>query len=243
MRYVPIKTIEQQGISTLHRMRQGWVEERTALANRLRGLLAEFDLPLAKGVRTLHSIPELMEDAENKIPGAARCVLLEGWEHFALLSERITKVELQIQKHASSDERAKRIMAVPGIGPLTASAVIAAVGNAHEFRNARQFAAWLGLTPRQNSSGGKTQLGEITRRGDVYLRMLLVLGARSAFLTAARRTDRASRWLVELEARLGWRKALVALANKHARIIWTMLTRNVEFDANHVPPCFAMSAA
>lgn len=241
MRYVPIKTIEQQGIATLHRMRQGWVEERTALSNRLRGLLAEFDLPLAQRVRALGRIPEILEDAENQLPGVARCALHAGWEHYVLLGDRIAAVERQIEKHAGSDERAKRIMAVPGIGPLTASAVVAAVGDAHEFKNARQFSAWLGLTPRQNSSGGKTQLGAITKRGDIYIRMLLVLGARSALMSAARRTDRISRWLLDIEARLGWRKALVALANKHARIIWSVLTRKADFDPNHVPPCFVMA--
>ena len=172
---------------------------------------------------------------------ASRCALHAGWEHYVLLGERIAAVERQIEKHAGSDERAKRIMAMPGIGPLTASAVVAAVGDAHEFKNARQFSAWLGLTPRQNSSGGKTQLGAITKRGDIYIRMLLVLGARSALMSAARRTDRISRWLLDIEARLGWRKALVALANKHARIIWSVLTRKADFDPNHVPPCFVMA--
>lgn len=239
MRYVPAKTVEQQSVATLHRMRQGWIEERTALINRMRGLLAEFGLSLPQRVEALRQIPELLEDAGNELPGAARCVLAAGWEHLQLLGQRVGAVERQIEQHARTDERAARIMELPGVGPITASALIAAVGDAHEFRNARQFAAWLGLTPRQNSSGGKTQLGAITKRGDGYVRMLLILGARSALMTAARRTDRVSRWLRDLEARLGWRKALVALANKHARIIWVLLRRNDALDLNHVPSCFA----
>lgn len=243
MRFVPIKTVEQQGIATLHRMRQGWIEERTALINRLRGLLAEFGLSLPQRVEALNEIPQLLEDASNELPGAARRVLSAGWEHLQLLNHRVNDVERQVEQHAKHDERAARIMALPGVGPITASALIAAIGDAHEFKNARQFAAWLGLTPRQNSSGGKTQLGSITKRGDAYVRMLLILGARSALMTATRRTDRVSRWLLDLQARLGWRKALVALANKHARIIWALLRRNEPFDLNHVPSRFTVTNA
>lgn len=148
------------------------------------------------------------------------------------------EVDRQIEKHAKQDDRASRIMALPGVGPITASALVAAVGSAREFKSGRQFAAWLGLTPRQNSSGGKAQLGSITKRGDPYLRMLLVLGARSALMTAGRRTDRLSRWLAEVQVRLGWQKALVALANKHARIIWALLTRDQVFRPDHMPACF-----
>jgi transposase len=239
MRFVPIKTVEQQGIATLHRMRQGWVEERTALINRLRGLLAEFGISLPQRIEALRRIPDVLEDADNELPGIARTALSAAWEHLKLLNQRVSEVDRQIEQHAKQDDRASRIMALPGVGPITASALIAAVGNAREFKNARQFAAWLGLTPRQNSSGGKTQLGTITKRGDPYLRMLLVLGARSALMTAPRRTDRLSRWLLDVQHRLGWQKALVALANKHARIIWALLTRDEVFRTGHIPTCFA----
>ena len=137
------------------------------------------------------------------------------------------------------DESARRIMELPGVGALTASAVIDAVGDGREFKNSRQFAACLGLTPSQSSSGGKVQLGRITKRGDGYVRMLLIMGAHSALLTASRRTDRISRWLIELQAKVGWRKALVALANKHARIIWNMLTKKEAFVVDHLPARFA----
>ncbi|MEB2499834.1 IS110 family transposase [Burkholderia cenocepacia] len=238
MRFVQVKTVEQQGIATLHRMRQGWLEERTALINRLRGLLAEFGITIPQRIEALRRIPEILEDANNELPGITRGALYAAWEHLKVLDERMREVDRQIEQHAKQDDRASRIMALPGVGPITASALIAAVGNAREFKNGRQFAAWLGLAPRQNSSGGKSQLGSITKRGDSYLRMLLVLGARSALMTAGRRTDRLSRWLQEVQGRLGWQKALVALANKHARIIWALLTRDESFRPDHVPACF-----
>ncbi|RST46786.1 IS110 family transposase [Variovorax sp. MHTC-1] len=242
MRFVPAKNVYQQGIMTLHRMRQGWIEERTALINRLRGLLAEFGVALPQRTTALQRIPELLEDASNEIPGVARSALMTGWQHLSVLNERVTEMDRNIRSHAKADESARRIMELPGVGALTASALVAAVGDAREFKNSRQFAAWLGLTPSQNSSGGKVQLGQITKRGDGYVRMLLIMGARSALLTAPRRDDRISRWLLELEMKVGWRKALVALANKHARIIWNMLTKKEAFVANHIPPGFQAKA-
>jgi len=238
MRFVPAKSVQQQCILTLHRMRQGWMEERTALINRIRGLLAEFGIALPQRTQGLRGIPEILEDGSNELPGPARVVLMAGWQHLGLLNERVAELDREIRTHAKADERARRIMEMPGVGALTASALVAAVGDAREFKNSRQFAAWLGLTPSQNSSGGKVQLGRITKRGDSYVRMLLIMGARSALLTAPRRSDRISRWLVELHAKVGWRKALVALANKHARIIWNLLAKREAFVANHVPAAF-----
>lgn len=239
MRFVPIKDVHQQGVMTMHRMRQGWIEERTALINRMRGLMAEFGLSLPQRTAALQRIPDLLEDASNEMPGTVRVVLMEGWRHLAVINDRVVELDREIRSQVKNDEHARRIMEIPGVGALTASALVSAVGEAREFRSARQFAAWLGLTPRQNSSGGKTQLGSITKRGDGYIRMLLINGARSALLTAPRRADRISRWLVELEAKVGWRKALVALANKHARIIWNLLRKKERFVPNHVPAAFA----
>lgn len=241
MRFVPTKNVQQQGVMTLHRMRQGWIEERTALINRLRGLLAEFGLSLAQRTAALKRIPDILEDATNDIPGAARTALMAGWQHLGLINERVVTLDREIRAHAKADERVRRIMELPGVGSLTASALIAAVGDAREFKTSRQFAAWLGLTPSQNSSGGKMQLGRITKRGDGYVRMLLIMGARSALLTAPRRSDRISRWLLELQTKVGWRKALVALANKHARIIWNLLTKKEGFLVDHVPKGFSPS--
>jgi transposase len=234
MRYVPAKSAQQQGIATLHRLRQGWVEERTAMGNRLRGLLAEFGLVMPLRMESLRQIPTMLEDADNEIPGIARLALMSGYEHLQELTHRISDIDRQIELLARSDSRAQRLMAIPGIGPITATAVVAAVGSAHEFKCSRQFAAWLGLTPRQRSSGGKTVLGSITKRGDAYVRMLLIRGAHAALLTAARRVDRVSQWVLGLNARLGWRKTLVALANKNARIIWALLTTGQAFDSNHI---------
>jgi transposase len=241
MRFVPTENLQQQSVMTLHRMRQGWIEERTALINRLRGLLAEFGLNLPQRTAALKCIPDILEDATNEVPGAARAALMAGWQHLGLINERVVAFDRQIRAHAKADEGARRIMALPGVGSLTASALIAAVGDARDFKTSRQFAAWLGLTPSQNSSGGKMQLGRITKRGDGYVRMLLIIGARSALLTAPRRSDRISRWLVDLRAKVGWRKALVALANKHARIIWNLLTKKEGFVVDHIPDGFSPS--
>jgi transposase len=243
MRFVPVKNVHQQGIMTMHRMRQGWIEERTALINRVRGLLAEFGLTMPQRTAALQRIPEILEDASNEMPGAARVVLMAGWQHLGVINERIAELDREIRSHAKADESARRIMELPGVGALTASAVVAVIGDAREFKSSRQFAAWLGLTPSQNSSGGRVQLGRITKRGDGYVRMLLIMGARSALLTAPRRGDRISRWLVELHAKVGWRKALVALANKHARIIWNMLTKKEAFVVDHLPASFATNPA
>ncbi len=141
----------------------------------------------------------------------------------------------QIEVHVRSDDRASRAAALQGIGPIGASALVASVGDFRQFDNARQFGAWLGLVPSQNSTGGKAKLGRITKRGDDYLRTLLIQGAKSAVMTAIKRSDRISQWLVQLKVRVGWQKAVVALANKNARILWAVLTRDKAFDPNHVP--------
>jgi transposase len=151
------------------------------------------------------------------------------------LDAQLAWCDEQIAVHVRTDVRAKRAAQLQGIGPITASAIIAGVGEFTQFRNARQFGAWLGLVPSQNSSGGKISLGGITKRGDDYLRTLLIQGAKAAVMTASKRTDRLSRWLVQLKARAGWQKAAVALANKNARILWTMMTRCTKFDPDHLP--------
>jgi transposase len=140
-----------------------------------------------------------------------------------------------IANHVRSDARAKTAATLQGISPVTASALVASVGDFSQFDNARQFGAWLGLVPSQNSSGGKARLGRITKRGDDYLRTLLIQGAKSAVMSANKRYDRISQWLVQLKERVGWQKAVVTLANKNARILWAVLTRGVAFDPNHVP--------
>jgi transposase len=235
MRFVPIKSPAQQSVLVLHRMRSGFVEERTALVNRLRGLLAEFGVSLPQGIRSLQKhIVDRLEDGSNELAGAARQALIRGWTQCQALDQEITWLDKQIAEHAVHDEQAQRCMKVCGVGPLTASAAVATVVDARQFKNGRQMAAWIGTVPRQNSSGGKQRLGRITRQGNDYLRTLLYQGARSAIRTAPRRVDRLSRWIVQLQARVGYYKTLVAVANKHARILWAVLAKGEKFDPSHV---------
>ncbi|MEM5331983.1 IS110 family transposase [Paraburkholderia sp. JHI2823] len=236
MRFVPVKSPAQQSVLVLHRMRTGFVEERTALVNRLRGLLGEFGVFLPQGIHRLRKqLVEHIEDGSNELNGPARQALMHGWTQWQALDEEITWLDRQIGDHAKHDPQAQRCMDVCGVGRLTASATVATVVDAQQFRNGRQMAAWLGIVPKQNSSGGKQRLGRITRQGNDYLRTLLFQGARSAVLTAPRRNDRLSRWIVQLKARVGYSRTLVAVANKHARILWAVLARGDHFDPSHAP--------
>ena len=223
MRFVPIKSVEQQSILCLHRVRLGFVEERTATINRIRGLLAEFGHVVAQGAAELRrQLPELLEQLPPLVAGALR----DLHAHVGILDQRVLGYERDIEQLARSDERTARIRQLNGIGPLSASAIVASVGDAHEFENGRQFAAWLGLVPRQHSTGGNTRLGHITRHGDAYLRTLLVMGARAVLQSAARRKDRVSRWALSVRERRGYHRACVAIAAKNARIIWALLAGN-----------------
>jgi transposase len=236
MRFVPVKTAQQQGQLAVHRLREGFKEERTALINRIRGLLAEFGLVFPQGPQALRGVlADVVEDAANELPGAARLALQRAQLHWIDIELQINWCDERIASHVRTDERAKRAAALLGVGPTTASAVVASVGDFKQFANARQFGAWLGLVPSQNSTGGKASLGRITKRGDDYLRTLLIQGAKSAVMTAGKRSDRISQWLVQLKERVGWQKAVVALANKNARILWAVLTRDASFDPDHVP--------
>ena len=235
MRFVPVKSTAQQGVMSVHRLREGYKEERTGCINRIRGLLAEFGLVFAQGPRALRMVlAEVLEDAANELPGIARLALDRAFSHWRELDEHIAWCDVQISQHAKCDPQASKALAIMGIGPTGASAIVASVGDFTQFRNAGQFAAWLGLVPSQHSSGGKTVLGRITKRGDEYLRLLLVQGARSAVAAALRRSDPISQWIVQLLARVGWQKTLVAVANKNARILWALLARGRTFDAGYV---------
>jgi transposase len=220
MRFVPVKRIEQQAVLTLHRARQGFVEERTALINRIRGLAAEFGIVVAQGPRALMQARAQVLEA---LPELARETLSDLYEHLQLLDRRIREYERRVGALARDDEAARRLMAIRGIGPLSAGALVASVGDARVFASGRQFAAWLGLTPRQHSSGGRVRLGHITRRGDAYLRTLLTIGARAAVHTATRHNDRRSRWIVQLRTRRGYHRTVIAVAAKNARTAWALL--------------------
>jgi transposase len=219
MRFVPVKTREQQVQLSVHRVRSGYVEERTAMLNRVRGLLAEFGEVLPLGSTALmREVSGVLE----RLPVRVGQVLRDLLEHVRMLESRIRHYDRAIQRQADEDERAVRLRELAGIGPLSATAILA-TGNVEVFKNGRQFAAWLGLVPRQHSSGGKARLGSITRSGDGYVRTLLVLGARAVLREAPRRTDPLSRWAVALRARRGYHRACVAIAAKNARRIWAVL--------------------
>lgn len=233
MRFVPIKSVEQQALLSVHRARAGLIKARTAQANQIRGLMAEFGLVIAQGIRHIRSqVPELLERAGEALPGVFRFLVQSQLAHFRHLDEEIEQLEQQIKAWHRDNEMSRRLEQIPGIGPMTASALIASIGDPKGFASGRQFAAWLGLVPKQHSSGGKTKLLGISKRGDVYLRMLLVHGAR-AVLSAKKRFDRLTPWMDELLKRKHTNVAAVALANKNARIVWALLAHDRDYRADH----------
>ena len=235
MRFVPIKNIEQQAVLALHRVRQGFVKARTAQANQIRGLLGEYGLIVPQGIaHVAERVPDLIEDASNELPGAFRLLIDRLLEHLKLLQQQVNQIEAQIKAWHRSSDASQRLEKIPGVGPLTASALVATVGNAKNFDNGRQLAAWLGLVPRQHSSGGKSTLLGMSKRGDAYLRTLLIHGARSVIYRVAQRGD-AESWLGKLMLRRNVNVATVALANKIARITWALLARDREFRAEYAP--------
>lgn len=220
MRFVPVKSIEQQSELFLHRVRQGFIEERTALINRIRGLLSELGIVLPqKAAAMRRGVHAVLED----LPGWCNTVIADLLSHLAKLDERVAEYDRHVLQAARENPRARHIMQLAGIGPTTASALVATVGNGSDFKSSRQFSAWLGLVPGQHSSGGKARLGSITKAGDAYLRTLLVLGARSLLMKAAAHTDPVSRWAVKLKERRGFGRAVVAIASKNARMCWAAL--------------------
>lgn len=234
MRFVPIKNTEQQALLGLHRARQGFVTARTAQANQIRGLLTEFGLVMPAGIRCIErKLPEFLEDAENGLSGASRALFARLLEHFRLLDRQVEELEREISAWHREDSASQRLQAVPGIGPITASALVASVGDAKVFHNGRQFAAWLGLVPRQRSSGGKTNLLGISKRGDTYLRTLVIHGARSVLYSLKRDPARADGWLARVASRRHPNIAAVALANKNARTVWALLARGSEYQADY----------
>jgi len=227
MRFVPVKSESQQAILVIHRRRRQVVAEHTRTANQIRGFLAEFGVIAAKGVNTLKRewARLRMEHAEH-LPLLAWEELDALYSQLLSLHQHILSYDRKINHLNKEDQRTQRLMKISGVGPVTASAIVATVGNATVFKNGRQFASWLGLTPREHSTGGKPRLGRISKRGDVYLRTLLVHGARSELMLTHKRPDAKSQWAEYLKLNKSWNKAAVALANKHARIIWALLAKN-----------------
>lgn len=224
MRFVALKTVEQQQVLALHRMRSTLVKARTALANQMRGLLAEFGLVVAQGLPHLRrELPALLEDADNGLPPLLREELSVQAQRLRELDAEVHRLTQCIERQARGNERTRALMQRRGVGPLIASAFAAEVGDPRAFKNGRQVAAWLGLVPRQHSTGGKPTLLGISKRGDAYLRTLLIHGARAVVRTADRHEDPPTQWVHTVKARRGVHKATVALANKMARQLWAQL--------------------
>ena len=230
MHFVPHKNTQQQAILSVHRIRTVHVDAQTRLANQLRGILAEFGIVIPKGINKLrHDWQTLRQQYQEQLPALAWQELDTLYQQFIDLHQTLLSYDRKINAIVRDDIRCQQLMQLNGVGPITASAIVATVGNAQAFKNGRQFAAWLGLTPRQYSTGGKTRLGRISKQGDTYLRKLLVHGARSELMYTAKRDDSKSRWAERLKQNKSWNKAAVALANKQARLIWAVLTKGEAF--------------
>lgn len=230
MRFVSAKTVEQQDIQSLHRIRSQVVANRTALVNQIRGLLLEYGIDMPNGIRRARvQIPLVLEDAGNGLTERFRNWLAQLYSELVHLDERVSGLDADIGQIAASDKDAKRLMSIPGVGPMCSTALIAAIGDIRNFKNGRELSAWLGLVPRQCSTGGKPRLLGISKRGDVYLRQLLVHGARSVVQRVEGKSDPRSRWLQELLQRRNKNVAIVALANKLVRTVYALLANKTEY--------------
>ena len=236
MRFVPVKTPEQQAILALHRARQGFVKARTAQVNQLRSLLAEFGLVFPQGIQRLRQqVPAVLEELETKVPELVRQLFVTLFAHVKHLDGQIAELEQQIKRWHRTSPPSRKLEAIPGIGPLTASALVASIGDATAFTTGRQLAAWLGLVPRQHSSGGKPRLLGIRKRGNIYLRTLLIQGARAVLRHARGQSAPPHGWLLQVRARRNTNVAIVALANKNARMVWALLAHQRDYVATGAP--------
>ena len=234
MRFVTVKRIEQQDIQATHRVRSELMSQRTAKANQIRGLVAEYGLVAAQTMCALRAaIPCWLEDAENGLTDHFRSLLHGVWTDLVALDDRVRELDQGIQKLANSNEVTQRLQQLRGVGPLVATALVATVGDASQYHRSRQMAAAIGLTPRQHSSGGKDRLLGISKRGDVYLRSMLIHGARAVVSQAKHRDDRLSRWVIGIAQRRHPNVAAVALANKTARMAWAMLRNETDYDPDY----------
>ena len=232
MRFVPSKSVEQQDMQSLHRIRSQLVSRRTAQSNQIRGLLLEYGITIQQGIAHINTqVPVILEDGENGLSDLFRSLLNELREEFKHLDERINDLEQRLQGLSKQNADCQRLLTVPGIGLLTATALVAAIGDIGAFKNGRELAAWLGLVPRQHSTGGKPTLLGISKRGDSYLRTLLIHGGRSVVHNAHRHQDRRSRWVGDIKQRRGQNISAVAVANKNARVAWALLSRQTDYVA------------
>ena len=240
MRFVAMKSGEQLSIQATHRVRTRLVENRTALANQIRGILAEFGIVVARNLASLRRrLPEILASDKIELDPLLRSLIHDLHNELLGSDDRVRAYDRQVRQLSRNSEVCRRLERIEGIGPVTATALVAAAGNAASFRNGRQFAAWLGLVPRHHSSGGKTRLLGISKRGDRYLRTLLIHGARSALGRVRHKKDPRSRWLQKLCERRPYNVAAVALANKNARIVWALLRHGEEYDQSRTVPAVA----
>lgn len=236
MRFVPIKSVEQQAILALHTVRQGFVKARTAQANQIRGLLAEFGIVIPQGISHIAtSLPEILEDGENALPGTFRQLIERLGAHLKELDRQVQELDVQIQVWHRDNAASRKLAQIPGVGPITASALVGSIGEPKHFASGRQFAAWLGLVPRQHSTGGKQALLGISKRGDSYLRTLLIHGARAVIRLAENKPGYAGSWLAGVLKRRHKNVAAVALANRNARIAWALLAHDREYATGYTP--------
>lgn len=230
MRFVPIKTDEQLDLQSLHRVRERWVMRRTAIVNQVRGLLLERGITLRKGRRYLEQrLPAVLEDAEAQLSGALRLLLAELRLELGQLAERISNADNALSQTVRQSEPCQRLIAIPGVGPVTATAMVACIGNGAAFHKGREFAAWLGVVPREHSTGGKHNLLSISRRGNAYLRRLFIQGARAVLQHRTKQSSGLSSWLEQIATRSHPNVVAVALANKLARMAWAVLAKNESY--------------
>ena len=230
--FVPKKTVEQQDIQALHRARQRMVNHRTAVVSQIRGLLLDRGFAIAKSItRTRRLVPDILANFDNELTPMARDASAELHDLFRDLDRRIASFDKKIEQVFRNSETCQRIAKIKGVGPKTATAIVAAIGDGAEFKNGRHFAAWVGLVPRQFSSGDRKVLMGISKRGNQHLRSLLVHGARAVVRTAPNKTDRNNQWVNQLRERRGFNRATVAVANKNTRIIWAVLRTGEPYRA------------
>jgi transposase len=232
MRFVPAKSLEQQDIQSLHRIRSQAVARRTAQANQIRGLLMEYGLIIPQGISYVRkSIPLMLEDGDNELTFLFRELLADLYNEMIHLDERIKNLENKLEAICAQNEDCQRLLTIPGVGLLSATAMIAAIGDINAFKNGRELAAWLGLVPRQHSTGGKPTLLGISKRGDTYIRTLLIHGGRTVVRVADKHSDQRSQWIKQIEARRGKNITAVAVANKNARVAWALLSKKTTYQA------------
>ena len=233
MRFVPIKNVDQQDIQALHRVRERLMGARTALINEVHGLMHEYGIVIPKGVAKFRqAVVEKLASAKDTLTALSQEMFGKLVEEFVAVEEQLRYYEHKLESLAQTHPECQRLMTIPGIGPITATALIAAVSSVDVFKNGRQFAAWLGLVPQQHSTGGQTRLFGISKRGDSYVRKLLIHGARATLRWAKLKTDGRSQWIRGLLARRGWNRTAVAVANKNARIVWALLSRGGSYGDN-----------